>query len=691
MITLGLNGGIDFPYENEFNFQSADLHDAAAALFVDGQIVAAIEEERLNRIKHSNKTSIFSAAQFVLETSGISIQEVDKICYYMTEEMCNRLLNFVISKKNFAPIRKRITRKFAERFGCNLDEERIYFVPHHLAHAVSTYAMSGFDPSLILAVDKGGDGISGMVLEAKAGTMKVLDTISIKNSLGKFYTDLIEYLGYTHFDEYKVMGLAPYGDPKTYRDIFKAFYRLMPNGRFETNSEYYYVLNNLDGIPREKGEEFTRIHKDIAASIQETLEIMVFHLLKHYKKTTNLNKLCLAGGVAQNCTLNGKILYSGMFEDVFVQPASYDAGTAIGAAMLGYYNETKKEINPGSRLEHVYWGTDIGPDEKILEVLKCWQTFIDYKKVDHIAGKAAELLANGSVIGWVQGKLEFGPRALGNRSILGDPRPPENKDIINAMVKKREAFRPFAPSILEEYVEDYYIVPGKYKKFPFMTFVLNVRKEKQKILGAVTHVDGTARIQTVSKETNPKYWELIDEFRKITDIPVLLNTSFNNHVEPIVNSGEDAIVCFLTTKLHYLVIGDYLIKKREVNHSAYREMVPSIPLHIQLNYIKKPVSFNQFEDIYEIRDNFLTGRNVDLGGDVVLFPNLSFGKVKSRISTDSYLLLTQADGRKSLGELLDLDKDAAADGNKIKSIVDELINLWALRLIKLTPKENGER
>jgi carbamoyltransferase len=687
MITLGLNGGIDFPYENEFNFQSADLHDSAAALFVDGKIVAAIEEERLNRIKHSNKSSIYSAAQFVLETSGISIQEVDKICYYMTEDMCNRLLKFVVSAKDFAPIRKRITRKFAERFGCNLNEERLYFVPHHIAHAVSTYAMSGFDESLILAVDKGGDGISGLVLEAKAGSMKILDTLSIKNSLGKFYTDLIEYLGYTHFDEYKVMGLAPYGDPKAYRDIFKTFYRLMPDGRFETNSEYYYVLNKLDGIPREKGEEFTRVHKDIAASLQEALEVMVFHLVKHHKNATNLKKLCLAGGVAQNCTLNGKILYSGMFEDVFVQPASYDAGSAIGAALFGYYNETKKKIEPNSRLEHVYWGTDIGPNEKILEVLKCWQTFIDFQKDDNIARKAAGLLADGSVIGWVQGKSEFGPRALGNRSILGDPRPPENKDIINAMVKKREAFRPFAPSILEEYVEDYYVVPGKYKKFPFMTFVLNVKKEKQKILGAVTHVDGTARIQTVSKETNPKYWQLIDEFRKITGIPVLLNTSFNNNVEPIVDSIEDAIVCFLTTKINYLVVGDYLIKKKEVNQSAYREMVLSIPLHIQITHARKPVSSNRSEDIYEIRDNFLTGRKVDLGGDVVLFPNLSFGVVKSKISRDSYLLLTQADGTKSLGELLDLDKDTAADGNKIRGIVEELINLWTLRLIKLKPKE----
>jgi len=685
MITLGLNGGIDFPYENEFNFQSADLHDAAAALLVDGQVVSAIEEERLNRIKHSNKSSIYSATQFILETAGFSIQDVDKICYYMTEDMCNQLLKLVTPKNKYAPIRKRLARKFAERFGCDISEDKIYFVPHHMAHAISTFTMSGFDESLILAVDKSGDGISGIIAEAKDGIIKQLDTISLKNSLGRFYTELIEYLGFTHFDEYKVMGLAPYGDPKTYKKIFNAFYRLLPKGRFEINSDYYYVLNNLDGIPREKGEEITQVHKDLAASIQESLEIMVFHLLKFYKDTYNPKKLCLAGGVAQNCTLNGKILYSGMFEDVFVQPASYDAGTALGAAILGYYDETKNKIISNSRLEQVYWGSDIGPNESIMETLKCWETFIDYQKADNIASEAAKLLADGAIIGWVQGKSEFGPRALGNRSILGDPRPPENKDIINAMVKKREAFRPFAPSILEEYVEEYYIVPGKYKKFPFMTFVLDVKKEKQEILGAVTHVDGTARIQTVSKKTNPKFWEVIDEFRKITGVPVLLNTSFNNNVEPIVNSIDDAITCFLTTKLHYLVVGDYLIKKKEVHHSAYLETVLSLPLHIQFNHSRKPVSFNKFEDIYEIRDNFLKGRSVDLGGEVVLFPDLSFGVVKSKISGDFYSILTKVDGKKSLDQLI--DSNPAADADKIKEIVDELIKLWTLRLIKVKPKK----
>lgn len=683
MILLGINGGLDFPYENEFNFQSVDLHDAAAALIVDGKVVSAIEEERLNRIKHSNKTSLFYAAKFVLEDYGITLQEVDKVCYYMTEETCNAMLK-VIHRRDFVPVKTRIARKISRVFAYDFDENRLSFVHHHLAHAMSTYAMSGFKETLILSIDGSGDNISVMVLKAEKGNMEVLDTMTRKDSLGRFYTGLIGYLGFNYFDEYKVMGLAPYGNPGTYRKIFASFYKLLPNGRFRINSELFNLLNHLEGIPRKKNEPFTQVYKDIAAALQEALETLVFHILTYYTKKYNHKKLCLAGGVAQNCTLNGKILYSGMFADVFVQPASYDAGTAIGAALYMYYNDPRNKpvFNTNTRLEHVYWGTDIGTNDEILEKLTTWETFAEYRKVDHIAQKTARLLAEGGVIGWVQGRSEFGPRALGNRSILADPGPPENKDIINAMVKKREAFRPFAPSVLEEYVEEYYEVPWQYKKFPFMNFVLKVKPAKQEILGAVTHVDGTARIQTVSRETNPKYWELIDEFRKITGIPVLLNTSFNNNVEPIVNTFADTMACYLTTKINYLVVGDYLIKKKEIDPLAYLEMVPSFPLHIVLNHNKRLVSSDEYEEVYEVRDNFLTS-NKSVREDTFLFPDFTFGVVKARVPGELYYLLLQVDGRRSFKELMD-DRDYR-DEEKQRNIMDEILKMWGLRLIKMTP------
>ena len=686
MIVLGFNGWLDFPYENEVNLRSVDLHDAAAALIVDGKIVSAIEEERLNRIKHSNKTSLFSAAKFVMEDYGIEYKDVDKFCYYFTEENTNVVLKN-IPNRDFIPIRERLVQKMNQVFGCDCDEGKLCFVHHHLAHAMSVYALSAFEKSLILTIDGAGDNIAGMVLNAEGGKMDVVDDIPLENSLGIFYTILIEYLGFRRFDEYKVMGLAPYGNPEVYRDIFKAFYKLLPDGGFKIVRRYFDILKDLPGIPREKNQPLTQVHKDVSAALQEALERIVLHYLEYYKNKYNHTKLCMAGGVAQNCTMNGKILYSGMFDDIFVQPASYDAGTAIGAALYTYYRDTKSNSFTNSRLEHVYWGSHIGINDTILEKLKGWESFVEYEKVDNIAQSAAQLLAEGAVIGWVQGKSEFGPRALGNRSILADPRPAENKDIINAMVKKRETFRPFAPSVLEEYLEEYYDVPDnlQYRKFPFMTFVLNVKKEKQAVLGAVTHVDGTARIQSVSKETNKKYWELIDAFREITGIPILLNTSFNNNVEPIVNSLEDAMTCYLTTSLNYLVVGEYLISKKDIDEAGYWEMVPSLPLHVELIYKRKYSSSEHFMDIYQIRDNYLVTDKAFLN-DPMFFPDISFGVVKSNISRDLYFILTCVDGRKSLFDLVNhrLSRDEA----RRRNIIEEIKNIWSLRLIKLEPKTN---
>lgn len=684
MITLGINGGLDFPYENEFNFQSDDLHDAAAALVVDGKLVSAIEEERLNRIKHSNKTSLFSAAKYVLNDYGITIDDVDCVCYYMVEETCNGLLHMVSNEKKIVPIRQRLAEKVSRVFNCDFPEKKIRFVHHHLAHAVSTLAMSGFNDCLVLSIDGSGDGVSIMVLKAKNGKMDVLDTISRKDSLGRFYTGLIRYLGFRNFDEYKVMGLAPYGNPKVYGDILKSFYRLLPNGRVEIRREQFDTLMRLEGIPRKKDEEFTQVHKDLAAAIQDALEVMVFHIVNFYKQKYNHTKLCMAGGVAQNCTVNGKLLYSGMFDDIFVQPASYDAGTSIGAALYTYYTESGQTKIADSRLEHVYWGTDIGDNDSIGQELKMWDTWIEYQKMDQVTVAAARLLADGAVIGWAQGRSEFGPRALGNRSILADPRPAENKDIINAMVKKREAFRPFAPSVLEEYIEEYYVVPAhcQYRKFPFMTFVLDVKEDKQKILGAVTHVDGTARIQSVSKETNPKYWEVIDEFRKITGIPLVLNTSFNNNVEPIVNTTHDALVCYLTTKLNYLVIGDYLIRKKTVPLECYLDLVPTMPLHIGLHHSRRWNNQGEMKHTYEIRDNIMVSNSMPKM-DVVLFPDVTYGLVKTNVSAELYTILKEADGKSTFQELangrLTLNKE------KMSAIGQEIFNLWALRLVRLNP------
>ncbi|MFC2145726.1 carbamoyltransferase [Acidobacteriota bacterium] len=652
MKVLGITGSLNLAHENS----SGDMHDGAATLVIDGEVVAAIEEERLNRIKHTDKFPV-NAIKFILRQQDLKLEDLDQICYYSIQ-------NYYFQGEESVPLAEKIQEILFNEFGSHIDRKKLYFVHHHLAHAVSTFYMSGFARSLVLTIDGTGDGISGMILNGEGKKLDRLESLSNDNSLGIYYLNVIYILGYKQFDEYKVMGLAPYGNPDTYRDLFRTFYKLLPEGRYQIDLKKVkkaYLLTPR----RKKDEPFTQVHKDIASALQESLEDIVMHVLGYYQKKYNHTKLCLSGGVAHNCTVNGKILYSGLFEDVFVHPASHDAGCAVGAALYRYH-----ELNPQapvSRLEHLYWGTGTGDNGFILNTLEYWQDFLNYEKVDNITEKTAQLLARGGVIGWVQGKSEFGPRALGNRSIIADPRPAAHKDIINAMVKKREAYRPFAPSVLEEYVEEYYEVPfeNKHNKFAYMVFVVNVKEDKQKILGAVTHVDGTSRIQTVSRKTNERYWQLIDEFRKITGIPVVLNTSFNNNAEPIVDSVTDAIVCFLTTKLNYLVIGDYLIKKKEVDNLSRSRLAVTLPVHNVLTQTIRYVSPVKPTKMYEIKNNFDNG-------------------YRSTVTSETFSILSESGNGTALGELL--KKKGFRDNGEENAIIDELYDLWTRRFIRLTPR-----
>jgi carbamoyltransferase len=565
-------------HENIYDLESHNCHDSACVLLENEKVIFAIEEERTNRIKHTNKFP-FQALHSCLKNTGIKLDQVDLIAYYSSKENLD-----LITKRGFLNNAQVATSDpiiffqslFRKGFNYEIDPAKLCFISHHHAHAMSALALSGYESSLVTTFDGEGNNCSGMVFEGEGITLKQIANIPPSKSLGFFYLYVIAFLGYGIFDEYKVMGLAPYGDPEKYRKLFQTFYTLLSKGDYVIHEDKIVSsLFNL-GIPRRKGEPFTQIHKDIAASLQENLENIVFHVLQYYKQETKQKNLCMAGGVAHNCTLNGKILRSGMFENVFVQPAAHDAGCALGAALYAYYNANPMAKKP-SKLEHVYWGTDIGGSPSVLNQLMQWQYFITYDKLMNVSEQTAKLLADGYVVAWVQGRSEFGPRALGNRSILADPRPEENKERINKMVKKREGYRPFAPSVLEEDVDEFFEVPPHQKQFPFMVFVVNVREEKRKLLGAVTHIDGTARIQTVSRETNEKYYDLIQSFKKFVGVPVLLNTSFNNNVEPIVDSVQDAVVCFLTTELDYLVVGEYLVKKKEVSWKNHLSLKISLP------------------------------------------------------------------------------------------------------------------
>lgn len=678
MIILGVHGGSK--REDEDNRVGFAMHDSAAILLRDGRILSAIEEERLNRIKHTNCFPV-SAIKYCLNENGMTLEDVDRIAVNSAEHMVDVLAKrlFLTNARLRGPMNGRsyLSCLFGREFGVDV-ADKLKFCKHHVAHAWSAYALSGYDNSLILVLDGDGDNSSGMVLAADGNKMSKLWEYGIDQSLGNFYTDIIALLGYTRFDEYKVMGLAPYGNPDTYGRLFERFYRLLPGGNYQILNGEMTMMRLIDaGIAdkaRRKGEPFTQTHKDIAAALQATLEKIALHILCHFQKETKQKRLCFAGGVAHNCTLNGKILYSGLFEDVFVQPAAHDAGSALGAAISVFYEECSG-YRP-RKLEHLFYGTDVGngtgaadSEDGVESVLNQWSDFVSFEKVDCITHKTAQLLADGFVVGWIQGRSEFGPRALGNRSILADSRPASNKLLINQMVKKREEYRPFAPSVLEESLGDFFEVPVTRAEYPFMIFVLKVREQFRELLGAITHVDGTARVQTVSRQTNPKYWDLISEFQKLTGIPILLNTSFNNNAEPIVDSVEDAIVCYLTTGLHYLVVGDYLVSKRETgpSHATIETLAPGLPTSRRLVKRKSHAEAGRIKTVFEIE------------GTMSHF----FAHPVIEVTLDAFSVLMGADGKKTLEKLL--EENDVTDEYRRARVREELHDLWTQRIIFLRP------
>ncbi|PQV43563.1 carbamoyltransferase [Paraburkholderia sp. BL21I4N1] len=664
MLCLGVSGGLDKVHENPLELPNTFLHDGAAVLVRDGRVIAAVEEERLNRIKHSNKFPS-SSIQYCLASAGIQLSDIDRIAFYATEAYCNVMLErLFLSQPNISiPVdAKLFLRKLLmQEFGTEVDPSRVSFVSHHLAHAVSAFAMSGFEQSLILAVDGGGDFLSGLLALGSGTEITQLATFAEHNSLGLFYLETIRYLGYGLFDEYKVMGLAPYGDPAPYRGLFEQFYQLSADGEYRVYLDRIgpTLLRSIQ--VRRKGMPFTPQHRDVAASLQEALERIVFHILRHHREVTGMKRLCIAGGVAHNCTMNGKLLYSGLFEDIFVQPAAHDAGCALGAALM--MSNDFGQPAPRERLQEVYWGPDLGSDLVVEQELNAWAGHLDVERSDDVAGRAADWMANGAVIGWVQGRSEFGPRALGNRSILADPRPTANKDRINAMVKKREGYRPFAPSVLEDDAHEFFDLPEGTREFPFMNFVVRVRDSKRALLGAITHIDGTARLQTVSRKTNPAYWEVINAFKKRTGIPILLNTSFNNNAEPIVDSVADAIATYLTTELDGLVVGPFLVKKRPATQEHWTALAVSLPPYASLYRIRAHTARDRQETVCEIRT----------GGSIC---------DSVRISHELFDMLMQIEGEAVLGHLLDT---ITLEQTRRETLVKELRGLWEQRRVRLHP------
>lgn len=665
MLSLGLSGGLDPCCERrEYLFPPGTAHDAAAALAEDGVIVAAAEEERFNRVKHSAKAPA-GALRHVLGDRGVRIGDIDRIVYYGTEEGLNLWTRDLFYGSSLAaPITtfRRLLHEFFEfALGEPVADERLAFVHHHLAHAIAAYVHSGFPESLVVTLDGGGDGISGSVSRWTGDEYRVVATVPAACSLGNFYDRVIQMLGYGFTEEFKVMGLAPYGNPVRAGATMRELYRLLPDGAFAIDWGGLPRLYDLAPV-RKRDDPILQEHMDVAAALQAAVEDMAVHLIGHFARTTGLSRLCLSGGVAHNSTLNGRLLYSGQFSDIFVHPASADSGCAMGAALAPFLGQ--QPASPGvqrQRLSHVFLGSGVGDEAGIAATLERWSAFLDTSRLGEVATETAGFLAAGEVIGWVQGRAEFGPRALGHRSILADPRPAANKDVVNAMVKKREAFRPFAPAVAEEALDTYFDLPRSGMSLPFMSFTVKVRPEHRPGLAAITHVDGTARVQTVCRDDDPAFHALLVAFGRMTGAPILLNTSFNNNAEPIVDDIDDAVACFLTTGLDRLVIPPFSCRRRDRDEDAVFGLAAILPAYARLGETTAHTRRNGATTAWSIGNTF-DERTQPLG-------------------ETAYRLLREARPDRPMA---DLDALRGADR---RALADELWHLWSVRAIALRPPD----
>ncbi|HTM50348.1 MAG TPA: carbamoyltransferase C-terminal domain-containing protein [Bryobacteraceae bacterium] len=577
----GLEGAVPFkkrhwPGLEEREYRISQGHDSAAALVVDGRIVAAAAEERFSRRKH---TAMFpdGAIGYCLAEAGIGIEDVDEIAHgfdyspykllHSLDPLTARLHADVLSKSALV---KQIHQRYPD-----FPEDRVHPVRHHLAHAASAHFTSGWPESLVVVLDAMGEAESVSVYHARENDLKPLHTLSASDSIGILYSLVTLHLGFDfNSDEYKIMGLAPYGNPETYRGFFESAVELHPDGsvripalslnRSRDDRETYAATRKfLDEalIGRRTPEsEITSEHCDVAAALQECLERTIIHLCSHFAGKTGLRRLSMAGGAALNCTANGRLMSLGVFDEIHVQPAAGDDGSALGAALF-----RAAEVD---RVENVRMPVPFcGPASSLESIESALSHFSERIEVRRFAGleetcaAAAELIADGRVLAWHRGRMEFGPRALGNRSILADPGHPEMRDRINCMVKKREAFRPFAPAVSLEQAHRYFDVPAG-TELPYMIATVDVREEHRSLLPAITHVNGSARLQTVSAEGNPDFHALLRAVGKTTGREMVLNTSFNVKGQPIVNTPVEALETFLGTGIEFLFIENNLVARR---------------------------------------------------------------------------------------------------------------------------------
>jgi carbamoyltransferase len=558
LLTLGIN--------------YSQMHDSSACLVRDGELVFAVAEERISRVKHDARFPQ-SAIRACLDFARIKPEQLDEVCFgwqvpgaafrhdlkcYTTGKMpatytggLNTTLHFLSMWHQGGG-----AKRFRQIFGTT--KARMRFVDHHLAHALSAYSYSGFDEAAVAVMDGRGAWEATSIWHGRDGRIEHVLTIPFPDSIGYFYSEFTEYLGFQrNSDEWKVMGLAPYGKPgmdlRAFIEPEAGPYKVHARKLVANGAAPFEEMVRLFGPRRVPESEIDERHKDVAYAVQDDCEIAMMNVVKMAIEKTKSRNVCLAGGVALNSKANGKIVASGLVDTIFVQPAASDDGVALGAALAPYLDKDGRL--PMQKMRHAYLGPEFD-DEAIENTLQTYK--LKYTRLSDASASAAELLSKGKILGWFQGRMEFGPRALGSRSILADPRDPEMNAKVNNAVKFREWWRPFAPSLKKEAAGEYL---ESASDSPFMILTAQVRLEKRAVIPSVTHVDGSARPQTVEKEVNPLYWRLIDEFGRRTGVPVIMNTSFNLRGEAIVHTPTDAIRTFFSSGMDALVIGSFLVEK----------------------------------------------------------------------------------------------------------------------------------
>ncbi|MFN7974452.1 MAG: carbamoyltransferase [Acidobacteriota bacterium] len=565
---------------------SCFYHDSAACILKNGEVLAAASEERFTRKKH-DAAFPEKALQYCLKHAGISASELTAVGFYDKPFLkFERIIQTYLQEfpRGFKSYLRAVPVWLNQKLWMRREIEKrikdyggeILFVEHHLSHAASAFMVSPFQDAAILTIDGVGEWATSSMGVGRGSSIELTHEIRFPHSLGLLYSAFTYYLGFkVNSAEYKVMGLAPYGEPKYVDTILKELVEVRDDGSFRLNLDYFCYMYDLKmtnsrmeklfGHPVREGEgKLDQFHKDLAASIQKVTELIVLNMTRELHRISGMKYLCMAGGVALNCVANGKVLRQGLFEDLFVQPAAGDAGGALGVA---------------SYLHHAYLGNErwykfkspfLGPEYTEEEIQQTMDAFgARSRRVSdaELLKETARIIADKNVVGWFQGRMEYGPRSLGSRSILGDARFAEMRDTVNLKIKFRESFRPFAPTVLAEKVSEWFDLD---RESPYMLLVADVLPDKRTI-PAVTHVDHSARIQTIARDDNPRFYDLVREYEKITGCPVIINTSFNVRGEPIVMSPKDAYLCFMRTHMDYLVMGNFILDKRE--QAALREDV----------------------------------------------------------------------------------------------------------------------